>query len=311
MKCLSILALVCGLFCFGNEAVDIERFGRQGDLTPQFMGQPMPESFFKSNRADTFSDGKNHVAYLEIPKERHYTAIRTKRGEQMQFDGVAEMPYMEIVVQNLVDLQTDLVVTATRFKENQVRNFLIQLQPDGYLRLDVSALAGFDALHVVSTFAFEANLSYENTKGGLNASYFNHTEPREDIILGTLEKSNDPCRETARVPKRLSGTGWSILAYFELTYSVFGRPSRDLQIYYPTNSTSDLFHETSSSAYSLSTCYMYYFLTRQVTTGVENTWIQMSEALIENSDNGIGCAGDHRGVPTACPSEDYIVGPLF
>lgn len=300
---LTFLCLIsASLSITASDILDVHRFGAEGDLTPRIMGQSLPETFFNTHHSRSLSHERNYVAYMAVPK----TSYQAKMDKGLDFDATPQARYMELNVSNQTDLDIDVVLYATR--GNKAMNFLLRVPAADILRLDVSSLARFEDLHLISLFSFEAQLQHE-LPAGMVIKSFAHRNAEVDAIESATAKLGTGCYEITHY-RRLYGPGWHVFAYFSKHLNPNAAPGSDdyfMSVYYPTAGM--LFHRGYAAYNPNSNCEAEVYSTVSEGTYIVNYWFNMDAS---SYNNGYACK-DTTWETSGCTSTtaEYYVGPIF
>lgn len=310
MKFFSLVLTLSLMFqtVLASNTTDISRYGAQGDLTPQIMGQPMPESFFSTPRLRAMSNGQSYVGRVSVPRDQRSDTIDLGRGVRVVSAAdklLSNASDLQLILVNEHDDTQDIVLSAVT-NNGDVTNFIIRLEGASDAILDVSSLSKSSDFYIISSRSAQAWLSYDGQTQDVE-----WTEPTIDSFENITQdhsasKAVDYCHEAGRW-KRLKAVanGGIVVAYFKRVFagtnSESGRNFYKLEVHYPN--IGDVFHRPTGSGYTINdqTCTMTRYITKS-SSNVSNSWSEMDPAIFTYSGEAYGCV-----VPSSTSVQCYEV----
>jgi len=265
---LAVLLLASlGAFAQANKGgiPSLSAFGPGGALEPTFMGSPLPERFYSTHRLASLTDGKNFVTGMALDFD--FTP-----GAELKAVAIPELTLV-----NMTDMTNSVVIALSKSDGNQFKNFLVQMAPGDFETIRLDAAFGFDQLHLISSLEFEAYLA-QNDDDGFRERAMDVAAPSANHARAA--KTTNYCG-TNWFTKSMwveGGTGspWTVhFKKFE-TNSVLGYYG--IEVYYPTQSAGDLFHDNILASSTYSNCKLYGSYTEQVATNKRLHWLHEDAA---------------------------------
>jgi hypothetical protein len=290
-----------------ENALAVELFGLGGELTPQPFGQPLPDAFFTTAPTRALALGANYTAVLDlVDPHRRAVSVLNKNSDisTMDWDHAYDRQELFLTLGNPGDWDADILVSAAHTDHGNVRNFIVRVPAGEEVVLDMAAVAGYDALYLISATNFAAARESLQNKQWRDAGEIRVLAPR---IGEASDKATNYCSGGWYVSKRIINdtNGSYVTGYFERTgpYQAGSRTHYGVQVHYPSIGT--VFHlEGGTSAYtSHPACKMLSQTTWQVSTykhlkwsnkynywdGVDEVWFNGATGKAVCSSN---CAGD-------------------
>lgn len=289
------------LMSFASEGIDVERFGKNGDLVPLVTRQLIPEAYFTTHRSHNIASGHNYVAHFEVPKGET-VGMRGKRGITERIQPVVGENAMLLSLFNGNDLDIDVVLNATSRKGNGVSNYILRVGAGDVLNVNISSLKRFDDINLISLFPYDAVMDRSIDGELVSSNTLNAVKRFEEPEDQFVAKTGAYCAYRWKF-RRLDSAAGSVAAYFKHDVSSTNSSVYMLDVYYPTYA--DLFHERDGVAYVPNPdCKMDAFYTESPVTGKRLVWSKMLNTLFGNG------TGEASEIGWGGPPQFYV-RPLF
>ncbi len=261
-----------------SDAPAIRDFGHGGELTPTFMGDPLPKSFFSKSRDQALAKGFDYSAMFELQVAMN--SLRTERSMATEGD-------LELVLTNQSPHENPVVVSVLSGKSDAVRNFIVSIPPWGTLITDISELHKDKALILVSSQAFEAQVDSLRVSGVSIPNPIEVQPPRVDLSQPSTNLFPGLyCLERFDLKTIEAENGGTVQAYFHRFHRSGrvrncpypndgddGTPVYSLEVHYPNYG--DIFHQSTGAGTVYCPdpkCKAFRYHTSQVTTGKVLVW---------------------------------------
>lgn len=307
MKYAFVLVALAMMVPTAFAGVPIEDFGLNGKRAPVFMGEPLPDAFFSASQAKALAIGANYTALVELKRAQIEATVVS--GKIRDRSVVSSKPFildqlqMTLVLANLADRDSDILVSAADENRKQIRNFVVRVETGSDISLDLSSLAGFQNLYLISTASFQASL--EGYQNGLlvDARELRVNTPAIPVVDA---KTVDYCVGGFYVYKQIVNDADSsyVYAYFYRTgpYTVGGYTHYGVEVHYPTIGT--VFHNEGGTSHYTShpDCKMLSQTTWQVSTSKnlkwsnkDSYWDGVDEVWFGSANGKAECVGNCDG----------------
>ena len=273
---------------FSQELIPIEQFGEDGSQAATFLGEPLAPEFYAKSQMSALADGRNYAAVWALPAQT---------AEETVLD-------IQLFIANLADGEAQIVVSAE--KAHDIRTFVVPVPAAEEVGLDVSALAGFDQLFLISTTPVSAVILTEPGESERNFVDLEVQPPRIDLEENLFSKSTNYC--SSQFGKAISLCGFDTIANTWNCVTAYAYRTNNgsgnfyyLDVHYPTFGA--VFHSGVGSFQQTATCKSSVHTTYASSTNKSLTWYGMADLMV-----GVSTSATARNFSNH--SEFWYISPL-